>query len=162
MLSTVLALALPVFAMSCDDGGDSNPFTQADFPLCGADTTRLVGTIDDMSIDVTLPGGSGGGLSQDNAGGDYYHQGIPDPTQPDLFLAWDHLLASGRIASATGTVRLVEGPFANQTICAGEGTQVLIPKDDNVAVIQFSLAGLRSGDGCAVAHTGQLRGCVQW
>jgi hypothetical protein len=33
MLSALFALALPVVALSCD--ADSEPFAQADFPLCG-------------------------------------------------------------------------------------------------------------------------------
>ncbi len=53
----------------------------------------------------------------------------------------------------------MEGPFAGQSLCVGDGTTIRIPKDDTV--IQFELAGLRSGDGCAVVHTGQLRGCMR-
>ncbi len=52
----------------------SDPFTQEDFPLCAPQSMRVVGSIDDMSIDVTLPG-AGGGLAQDNAGGEFQYQG---------------------------------------------------------------------------------------
>ena len=159
LLSTLFAVTVPMFAMSCNDD-TTDPITQQDFPLCAAGTMRVVGTVDNMSIDVTLPGI--GGLSQDNDGGDFCYQCGAEPTQPDLNLFWNQLTPTGRIVAATGTLRLVEGPFANQTFCGGEGSVILMPKDEAAAVIQFGLAGLRSGDGCGVPHTGRLLGCVNW
>jgi hypothetical protein len=160
MLATVFALTVPMFAMSCSDN-EPDTFTQEDFPLCAANTTRLIGTIDDVPVDVTLPGGTGG-LSQDNEGGDYYYQGQPDPTQPDLRVVWYELLGFDRTAPATGTFRLVDGPFANESFCAGEGSVALIPRDETRAVVQFGFTSLRSGANCEVPHTGQLVGCVQY
>jgi hypothetical protein len=159
LLSTLFAVTVPMFAMSCDDG-TPDPITQQDFPLCAQNTMRVVGTIDDMSIDVTLPGT--GGLSQDNEGGDFCYQCQDAPTQPDLRLFWNELTPRGRIVAATGTLRLVEGPVANETFCGGEGSVILMPKDESAAVIQFGLVGLRSGQGCDLPRTGQLLGCVNW
>jgi hypothetical protein len=48
MLAALVALALPVVAVSCDAGSD--PFTQAEFPLCAPHALRLVGSLDDTSI----------------------------------------------------------------------------------------------------------------
>jgi hypothetical protein len=76
-----------------------------------------------------------------------------------LELAWAHGVTTGKVTSATGTLRLVDGPFANQALCIGDRTTIRLPGDDTI--IQFELAGIRSGDGCTVAHTGQLRGCMR-
>jgi hypothetical protein len=156
MLPALFAAAVPMLTMSCD----SNSFTEADFPLCSPNTLRVTGTIDGMSIDVTLPS-AGGGLTQDNTGGDFQYQGnfTSDPSEADLRLSWDRLTSVGSIADATGTLRFVEGPFAGETFCAGDGTRIRMPGDDTI--IQFELAGLRSGDGCMVARSGDLRGCMR-
>lgn len=156
MLAALFALAVPVLAMSCDSGSD--PFTEADFPLCAPHTLRLVGSIDDLSIDVTLIDGAGGGFSQGDDGGDFqYHASYPG--DPMLELAWERGVTTGKVTSATGTLRMIDGPFANRALCIGDGTTIRLPGDDTV--IQFELAGIRSGEGCTVAHTGQLRGCMR-
>ena len=162
LLPVVLALSIPLSTMSCDSSSsDPDPFTETNFPLqCAAQTVRLVGTIDNMSIDVTLP--ASGGLSQDNNGGDYIYQGgtIPDLTQPDLFIAWDRLTPQHVVVDAHGTFRLVEGPFAGETFCAGAGSRIRMPGNDTV--IEFDLASLASGDGCAVPRAGSVQGCVRF
>jgi len=157
LLPVFFALAVPLSAMSCD----SDPTTEAQFPICEAHTVRLVGTIDNMSIDKTLPP-SQGGLSQDNSGGDYQYQGYSssDPTQPDIRLAWDRLTAIGAFVDAHGTMHLVDGAFAGETFCAGSGSRIRMPGGDTV--IEFELAGLGSGDNCSVAHTGSVKGCVRY
>jgi len=159
LLPVLLAVALPLSAISCDSD-PTNPFTEATFPLCAPQSVRMVGTIDNMSIDVTLP--VMGGLSQDNNGGDFTYQAsiTPDPALPDLFIAWDHLTPDNVITDAHGTFRLVDGPLAGQTFCAGTGSQIRIPSDDTV--IQFNLAVLGSGDNCTVARTGHVQGCVRY
>ena len=158
LLPALLAVVLPLSAMSCDDG--PNVFTQADFPLCAPQTMRVVGTIDDMSIDVTLPH-AGGGLSQDNDGGEFQYQSnrTSDPAAADLRLTWNEFTAVGDVVDARGTLRMVEGPFATQTFCAGAGTRVRMPGDETV--IQFELTGLGSGDDCRTARAGTLRGCMR-
>ncbi|HEY5447203.1 MAG TPA: hypothetical protein VIQ54_00590 [Polyangia bacterium] len=162
LLPVVVALAIPLSTVSCDSSSsDPDPFTQETFPLqCQPQSVRLVGTIDDMSIDVTLP--ASGGLSQDNNGGDYIYQGgtIPDPTQADLFLAWDRLTPQHVVVDAHGTFRMVEGPFAGETFCAGAGSRIRMPGNDTV--LEFALAGLASGDGCTAARTGSIQGCVRF
>src|SRR5688572_22683763 len=118
MLAALFALAVPVIAVSCD--ADSDPFTQADFPLCAPQSMRVVGSIDNMSVDLTLPG-AGGGLAQDDAGGEFQYQGnyTSDPSEADLRLTWDHLAAIDEVTAAEGTLRLMEGPFASQSLCVG-------------------------------------------
>ena len=156
MLAALFALAVPVLAMSCD--AEPDPYTQADFPLCAPHTLRLVGSLDDMSIDVTLADGAGGGFSQGDDGGDFmYHADYPG--EPMLELAWERGVVTGEVTSATGTLRMNDGAFANRALCIGDGTTIRLPGDDTV--IQFDLAGIRSGDGCTVIHTGRLRGCMR-
>ena len=158
LLPALLALVLPLSAMSCDAG--PNVFTQADFPLCGPQTMRLVGTIDGRSIDVTLPA-AGGGLTQDNDGGEFQYQGnlTSNPAEADLRLTWDGSTSVADVADARGTLRMVEGLFARETFCAGAGTKIRMPGDETV--IQFELTGLASGDGCRVARAGSIRGCMR-
>ena len=160
MLSALFAVAMPVLAMSCD--GAPDPVTASDFPLCAPGSMHIVGSLDDMSIDVTLPGPMGG-LSQDDNGGEYQYQAdfMSDPTQPDLRLAWPHGVVSDKTSPATGTLRLMEGPFAGQSLCAGAGTTIRIPRDESLGTIQFALLEIRSGEACTVAHTGALRGCTR-
>jgi len=160
LLPMLFAVVVPLSAMSCDSNTDpketDDPFTQADFPLCDAHTTHVVGTVDGQSIDVTL---DPGGLSQDNTGGDFQIQGhlTPDPAEADLRLSWDHLTPTKVAIDATGTLHLIDGPFAGETFCAGAGTKIRMPGDGTT--IQFDLNGLASGDSCGVARTGRLRGC---
>ena len=160
MLAALFALAMPVLATSCD--ADPDPFTQEDFPLCAPQSMRVVGSIDNMSVDVTLPG-AGGGLAQDNAGGEFQYQGnyTSDPAEADLRLTWAELVAFDKATPTRGTLRLMEGPFASQSLCVGQGSVIRLPRDESLGIIQFELTGIRSGDGCAVAHTGLLRGCMR-
>ena len=159
MLAALFALAMPVLALACD--ADPDPFTQADFPLCAPHTLHVVGTVDGMSVDITVPNG-GSGLSQDDNGGDFQFQteATSDPEQAILLLDWEHGVVSDKVTPATATLRLNEGSFAGQSLCAGAGTTIRIPKDESLGVIQFELVGIRSGDGCTVARTGELRGCA--
>ena len=162
LLPVVLALAIPLSTVSCDSSSsDPDPFTQETFPLqCEPQSVRLVGTIDDMSIDVTLP--ASGGLSQGNDGGDYQYQAgaTPDFAQADLRLNWAHLTPTHAVVPAAGTFRLVNGTFAGETFCAGSGTRIRMPGNDTV--IEFDLASLASGDGCAVPRAGSVQGCVRF
>jgi len=160
ILPALFALAVPVLAMSCD--GDPDPFVETGFPLCAPGSMHIVGSLDGMSIDVTLPGPSGG-LSQADDGGEYQYQAdfMSDPTEPDLRLTWPRGVVSDKVSPAAGTLRLMEGPFAGQSLCAGVGTTIRIPRDESLGTIQFELLDIRSGEGCAVAHTGALRGCTR-
>jgi hypothetical protein len=160
LLPALLALAVPLSVLSCDADPNADPFTQADFPLCETPGMRLVGTIDDMSIDTTLAL-AGGGLSQGNDGGEFQYQGsyTSDPAQADLRLTWDRFTAIGVVVDARGTLHLVEGPFAGETFCAGAGSRIRMPGDDTV--IQFELTGLGSGAGCTAARAGTIKGCMR-
>jgi hypothetical protein len=159
MLAALFALVMPVLAASCS--GDPDPSTESDFPLCAEGAMHVLGTIDGMPIDVTVPNG-GSILSQGNEGGDFQFQTdiTADPEEAVLVLHWEHGVLSDKTAPATGTLRLKEGPFASQSLCAAAGTAIRIPTDESLGVIQFQLAGIRSGDGCTVAHPGELRGCA--
>ena len=159
MLGVLMALVVPTFAMSCSD--EPEPFTE-NFPLCEPHTLRLAGDIDGEAIDVTLPN-AGGGFSQDDNGGDFQYQGnsVSDPAETDLRLSWERGVLTGHVSPATGTLRMIDGPFPGQEFCVGDGTRFRIPKDDTLGIIQFELTGLHSGQGCTVAHTGTIKGCMR-
>jgi hypothetical protein len=151
-----LLTAAPLLMSSCDGGP-----TDQDFPACQPNTLRLQGSIDGMSVDITVPG-EGGGLSQDGSGGELQSQAatVPDTSLTSLHLTWNQGITNGASGDATGTLTMVTGPFAGQTFCAGNGSQVHIPSDGSVAIAQFELTGLATGQGCTASHTGTLKGCM--
>jgi hypothetical protein len=154
----LVLIAIPMLTLACG-GGDGSDH---DFPTCPANTFRLQGMIDGLSVDITEPG-SGGGLTQGD-GGEFQSQSsltTPDPRATDLRLAWTRGITTGSTAGATGTLRMANGSFAGQAFCTGDGTRVHIPEDDALAIIQFDLGGLRTGSSCTEAHTGTLTGCMR-
>ena len=161
MVGALLVVA-SMFAVSCSDGSEA--VEEKTFPLCAPHSFRLTGTIDDKAIDIT-ESGDGGGVSQDDAGGEFlYPAGLPEPEEEltDLSFFWDHGVLNGHVSPATGTLRMATGPFAGQTMCAGEGTQFRIPEDETQGIIQFRLAGLSGGEACTAVLTGTVQGCVRW
>lgn len=134
--------------------------TDQDFPACETNTLRLQGSIDGMSVDLTVPG-EGGGFSQDDSGGALQSQAetVPDPSLTDLRLNWKDGIDNGDSTAATGTLTMVTGPFAGRTFCVGGGSQVHMPSNDKLG-IQFELTGLATGDGCKTTHAGTLKGCM--
>ncbi|MFL5304678.1 MAG: hypothetical protein ACJ8F1_05665 [Polyangia bacterium] len=138
-------------------GGASNETDQS-FLACPADTFRVLGSIDQVSVDITEP--AAGGFSQDDNGGafDQGESGLTAGTQMEL--DWKKGLLDGQTAPATGTIQFAAGaPFAGQSFSAGAGTEVHIAKDQSIADLQFVLNGLTSADG--VVHTGTLQGCMR-
>jgi hypothetical protein len=159
MFGALLVVA-SMFAVSCDD---SAIFEEKTFPVCEQRSFRLTGVIDGKTVDIT-ESGSGGGLSQDDAGGEYvYPAGGFDDDRTDLHFSWDDGVLTGEVSAAKGTVRMATGPFAGQTFCvAGDKTRFRIPDDETLGTVQFQLDGLRSGEGCTVVHTGLIQGCQRW
>jgi hypothetical protein len=147
-------LALP----SCDGGGSSNDTQQTQLPVCAAHTFRMMGTIDNMSIDINEA--NGGGFDQDDTGGEFLVGTSLDSSLTMMKLDWTQLLPDGGSEAATGTFTLGSGALAGQAFCAGAGSLVHIPSDPTQATIQFQVTGLASGDGCTTAHTGTLQGCL--
>ncbi len=84
-------------------GGASDPSDQTDQALiaCPANTFRLVGSIDQMSVDITEA--AAGGFSQDDNGGafDEGASGLTDGTQMEL--DWKKGLLDGQTGPATAT-----------------------------------------------------------
>ncbi len=151
-----ILITAPFLVSSCDTGS-----TDQDFPSCQPNTLRLQGSIDGMSVDITVPG-EGGGLTQDGSGGELQSQAatMPDPSLTDLRLTWINGINVGDSGAATGTLTMVTGPFSGQTFCVGNGSQVHIPSSNNVGIAQFELTGLATGAGCTASHTGVLKGCM--
>jgi hypothetical protein len=158
-VASALVLVFGSFLFVGCDGSDSGGgITEAQLPVCGPNTFRLTGTIDNMSIDVTEPGA--GGFSQDDAGGEL-DLGDPLGTGSEMKLVWRKGLLDGQSGAATGSFVLASGAFSGQSFCAGTGTEVLIPKDQSRASIQFVVTGLASGDACSTVRTGTLQGCLR-
>jgi hypothetical protein len=111
-----------------------------------------------MSVDINET--ASGGFSQDNGGGEFDQGQVPGGNATAMKLVWSKGIVDGEVASATATFTAAAGAFAGQPFCAGAGTQVVIPTDTSKASIQFVLDSLASGDGCGVAHTGSLQGCM--
>jgi len=148
--STVIALAC--LGAGCGSADDDVAIT------CEPDTFRLVGTIDDMSVDVTQsPDYSG----FDQLGsGEYTSAFGPQPpsTYTDLEVRWQSAVPNGGSAPATATVKIPTGPFPNDVFCAGQGSTVRMPADSD-GQITFHLTSLSSGNSCATVRRGTLEAC---
>jgi hypothetical protein len=152
LASTVVVLAC--LAAGCGDAGDE-PIT------CDVGTFRLVGSIDDMSIDVTQS--SEGSEFVQIAPADFATVTSPslqDPSTTDLRVMWSGLIPDGGTSAATATLRIPTGPFPDDTFCAGQGTTVHVAENGNS--YDFNLSSLTSGPGCATVRRGALRACSRF
>lgn len=157
------ALAPTIVLLACLGAGcgSSASVDDDDQPItCAVDTFRLVGTIDDMSIDVTQsPNYSG--FDQLGSGEFFSIFGFADAapsTYTDLKVTWQSLVANGGTAPATATVQIPTSPFPNDVFCAGQGSTVHMSSDSN-GQITFHLASLASGAGCVTPRRGTLEAC---
>ncbi|HSS38064.1 MAG TPA: hypothetical protein VLT58_04785 [Polyangia bacterium] len=126
-------------------GGASGQSDQS-FLACPPNTFRLVGSVDQMSVDISEP--TAGGFSQGDDGGAFDQGELDLSTGTRMELDWKKGLLDGETGAATGTFQLPSGaPFAGQTFRAGAGTEVHMPVDTSIADIQFVLDGLTSADG---------------
>ena len=154
----LLTLATAVLTSACDSTGETSTADYAAALTCAPGTFRIAGTIDGMSVDVTEPS-AGGGFAQDGEGGNLGTQNnggdATDPARTNLDLDWKPGLSVGDIGPANGTVRLAAPNLDGATLCLGAGSSVRAIEDG----VQFHLAKLSSGAGCAVARVGSLDGC---
>lgn len=153
------ALTSTIFLLACLAAGCGGGNDEAAALTCAPDTFRLVGTIDDMSVDVTQsPNDSG----FDQLGsGEFTSVLAPSfvpATYTDLEVKWQTIVPDGGTAPATATVKIPTGPFPNDVFCAGQGSTVHMASDSN-GQITFHLASLASGDGCATPRRGTLEAC---
>jgi len=152
-LSLVSSLVLLAFVgTGCGNADDDVAVT------CAPGTFRIVGSIDDMSIDVTQQ--AAGALDQIN-GGEFRSLSVPEflpDTYADLDVMWPLLIPDGATSSATATLKMPTSPYPTDVFCAGAGTTVHIASDPN-GQITFHLASLTSGDGCATPRRGTLDAC---
>lgn len=158
-LPPVVAL-LACLGGACGGGGGSAVDSGA--VTCEPNTFRLVGAIDDMSIDVTQPS-EGSGFSQLGTG-DFVTITVPDAlpsSYTDLHVMWSTLIPDGQTAPATATLKIPTSPFPDDAFCAGQGSTIHISDEINSAY-SFHLTSLTSGAGCATPRRGTLEACSRF
>jgi hypothetical protein len=152
-------LLLNCLASGCDST-DETVTADTSALTCDAGTFRLVGSIDDMSIDVTQPANTGGFAQLD--GGDFgsINNAIdPAGTLTDLHVTWTSGVDVGDTTAATATIKIPTSPFPAEIFCAGKDTTVHSLSDAAGGGLQFRLSTLASGAGCAAPHRGMLHAC---
>jgi hypothetical protein len=152
---SLLALVGALLPAGCGSSGDRAPTPPA--LTCEAGQFRLQGTLGDQSVDLT-ESSAGGELTQLDTG-ELQTGGQLDPTaQPTtaLDLMWAHGVLNGSTTDASGTLVMTSGPYAGQTLCVGQGTQVTLLNGGGVSL---ELAGFASGATCDAAIAGALSGC---
>jgi hypothetical protein len=146
------------------DGGN----VVSTFIACPSDTFfHLAGEVDGQAIDITKAPTTGGFSQQSNPPGPNFR--VPNSTSEDdpqlvmVFLTWSKAVASGEVTPVEGSVRLpLTGPLPGQTLCAGAGSEMVIPPDDQedaTGEFQFRLLELAGGEDCSEPLDGELRGC---
>ena len=129
---------------------------------CEPNTFRLVGSIDEMSIDVTQPA-NGSEFSQIGTG-EFLTIGVPDAlpsSYTDLHVTWSTPIADGGITDATATLKIPTSPFPDDVFCAGHGSTIHI-SDKPDGTFYFYLTSLSSGAGCATPRQGALVACSRF
>jgi hypothetical protein len=154
---------LLVLAAGCDDEGSMGDASE--LIACEPGQLLIEGTIDGNPVRLTQST-AGSGFTQFGEGEFSVAELFePDPTRTFLTMNWTPTLPDGASTSqVTATLVIPAKPataaFAGTTFCSGAGSRVRMPREsENVADLQFSLATLTSGAGCAEPHTGTLRGC---
>jgi len=81
-----------------------------------------------------------------------------DPSRTKLDLQWPKTINDGETTDATGVLTMPNrGVLASRSYCLGNGTKVHFSSDGET--LQFKLAGVTSGAGCAAPVPGELQGC---
>jgi hypothetical protein len=169
--TVLLALLCPIFVLCPHAGcGSSQPSqsSQSSQPsqsdawiACAKDEFRLVGQLDGQAVDIRESTvNSGGGMTQLTTG-ELSTQMVSlaeDPSRTKLDLQWPKTIVDGATTDATGTLLMPSsGVLASQSYCLGSGTQVHTSSDGET--LQFKIAGVKGGNGCGTAVTGELQGC---
>lgn len=146
-------------------GGNSG----AGLPLaCRSDVRfHLVGNVAGEQVDVTEAPTTGGFSQQSNPPGPHFR--VPHATSGDeeqlvvVYLTWSDAVVSGEITAIEGWVRLpLGGPLPGETLCAGAGSEMMIPRDEDETTLgefQFRLLELSGGTDCSEPLSGELQGC---
>jgi hypothetical protein len=165
----VSAAFLCVVACSGTESGSngSNP-ASSDLPSCAGASQSLLkieGDLEAAPVHVDQSP-AGGGFSQLATGQfdtplSVTINGMPVPPAPgetEVHLQWQQTIPDGSSTAASGTVVLPSGdPRAGETVCAGQGSEVVMPLSGDF--MQFDLQNLRLGAACDQALGGRLRGC---
>ncbi|HVJ14329.1 MAG TPA: hypothetical protein VM686_02770 [Polyangiaceae bacterium] len=173
--SALLALLLIACSSGSSDDDDNGPKGMAGssstlpdgFIDCGPDTLfHLTGDVDGEVIEVTEAPTLGGFSQQSNPPGPHFS--LPNPDDPadeaviQVFLTWAESVASGEVTPIEGWLRLPSDLLAGETICAGAGSEMMMPPSaqrDARGEFLFSLRGLSRGADCDQAVSGELDGC---
>ncbi|MDB4980610.1 MAG: hypothetical protein JWM82_1362 [Myxococcales bacterium] len=154
------AFVLLVSLVSACEGTDQAVTVDTSALTCDAGTFRVVGSIDDMSVDVTQPSNTGGFAQTD--GGDFgsiNNTSDPAGTLTDLRVNWTNGIDVGGTTAATATATIPTGPFPDDVFCAGKGTTVHSLSAAQGGGLEFQLSSLTSGTSCAATRRGALHAC---
>jgi len=170
-----LALLLVACGSGSDDDDDQGPKGLAGssstlpdgFIDCGPDTLfHLTGDVGGEAIEVDEAPTLGGFSQQSNPPGPHFAlPNVNDPADEELIqilLTWEQSVASGEVTPIEGWLRLPSDLLAGETICAGEGSEMMIPpreRRDARGEFLFRLRGLSTGVDCDRAVSGKLDGC---
>ena len=138
-------------------GGDSAAIT------CEPNTFRLVGSIDDASIDVTQTLVGNGSFDEIDTPGVLMtvQPSSPPSSLTDLRAMWASYVGNGHDGPATATVKIPTSAFPDDVFCAGQGSTVSI--SGNMGdTFNLHLTSLASGTGCATARRGTLEACARF
>jgi len=158
---TFASLTLAVILAGCSDSSD----TPSTFIACDLGQLHVEGDIDGMPVNITQSSENSGFGQSETGGGFWMNDPFPDGTRMNLSIDWSPSIVDGATSNVTtATLIMPSQPttvaLAGQTLCAGSGSQIRIPKkSEKVADLQFNLTSLTGGTGCGEAHTGMVRGC---
>lgn len=148
------------------NNGNAGAGTIAGFLACPVDTPfHLVGEVGGEVVEITEAPATGGFSQGSNPPGPHFR--VPNSESEDdeqlivVFLTWSDVAASDEVTPVEGWLRLPLGaPFPGETICAGAGSEMVIPVDDDtVGDFHFRLRELAGGADCSEPLSGELRGC---
>jgi hypothetical protein len=125
---------------------------------CAEGEFRLVGAIDEQSIDLLDSTAGGGWARIGSASFDTQYSTLAiDAKRTRLSMEWHDNLDRDTF-DATGTLRMgTAGVLPGQSFCLGAGTQVNFAPE----TLEFKLQGLRRGPACSEPVAGSLMGCFR-
>ncbi len=128
---------------------------------------HLSGELDGQAIEISEAPTLGGFAQSSSAPGSHFrlpNEGDDEPASLIVVsFTWDGVSSDGMVTPIEGWVRLPTGvPFEGETVCAGAGSQMVIPPndiEDTQGDFVFRMRELARGVSCDTPLAGQLDGC---